>query len=255
MKRWMGGIKRVLRWGLVVGIGVPFLAWLFLPWPITWRWRDPETTSFMEYRLDQAADRGEDYGISFDWVPLARISPDIPRAVILAEDQRFWVHGGIDWEAIGDELDYDGEPPFSWAHPSDWAAVLRAVGRGLRDRDEVKGRSTLTQQLAKNLYFTPRRTLRRKAGEFVVARRLEFLLDKDRILELYLNTAEFGPGIFGVEAASRHYFGVGASRLDRFQAATLAAILPHPLTSNPDRNPGEMAWRRDRILGLMGGAP
>ncbi|NNF37277.1 MAG: transglycosylase domain-containing protein [Gemmatimonadetes bacterium] len=154
---------------------------------------------------------------------------------------------------MAEEVGYDGEPPFSWAHPTDWVAVARAVVRGFRDRGEIKGRSTLTQQLAKNLYFTPERTLRRKGGEFVVARRLERFLDKDRILELYLNTAEFGPGIFGVEAASRHYFGVGSSRLDRRQAATLAAILPHPLTSNPERNPGEMAWRRDRILGLMGG--
>ena len=208
----------------------------------------------MEYRAAQAADQGAEYSIAFDWVPLARMSPDIPRAVIAAEDQRFRLHSGVDWQALADELDYDGEPPFSWAHPSDWAAVARAVRRGLRDRDEVKGRSTLTQQLAKNLYFTPRRSLRRKVGEFVVARRLESFLDKDRILELYLNTAEFGPGIFGVEAASRHYFGIAASRVDRYQAATLAAILPHPLTSNPDLNPREMAWRRDRILGLMGGA-
>ena len=254
MKRWAGRFKRVLRWGLVIGIGVPMLAWLLLPWPLSWRWRDPERTSFMKYRIERAAEQGADLDIDYDWVPLARMSPEIPRAVILAEDQRFRLHEGVDWEAVAEEVGYDGEPPFSWTHPSDWAAVARAVVRGFRDRGEIKGRSTLTQQLAKNLYFTPERTLRRKAGEFVVARRLERFLDKDRILELYLNTAEFGPGIFGVEAASRHYFGVGSSRLDRRQAATLAAILPHPLTSNPERNPGEMAWRRDRILGLMGGA-
>src|SRR5690606_30776690 len=167
-------------------------------------------------------------------------------------DQRFRSHGGVDWIALGEELGYDGEPPFSWWSPADWAAVLRAAGRGWTGRDEVKGRSTLTQQLAKNLYYTPERSLRRKAGEFVVAQRLEWFLDKDRILEVYLNTAEFGPGIFGVEAASRHYFGVGASRVDRRQAATLAATLPHPLTSNPTRSPAQMEWRRDRILGMMG---
>jgi monofunctional biosynthetic peptidoglycan transglycosylase len=173
--------------------------------------------------------------------------------VILAEDQRFRQHRGVDWAAIAEEVGYDGEPPFSWTHPSDVAALVRAVRRGLSERDDIKGRSTLTQQLAKNLYFTPERSLRRKAGEFVVAQRLEWFLDKDRILEIYLNTAEFGPGIFGVEAASRAYFGVGASRLDRRQAATLAATLPHPLTSNPNRAPREMEWRRDRILGMMGG--
>lgn len=253
MKRWFRKLKRPLRWGLLVGLGLPFLGWLFLPWPVAWKWRDPERTSFMKYRMEQAAEKGESLEIRHDWVPLAQMAPEIARAVILAEDQRFRQHGGVDWIALGEELDYDGEPPFSWTSPSDLAAVFRAVRRGWVERSEVKGRSTLTLQLAKNLYFTPERSLRRKVGEFVVARRLEWILDKDRILELYLNTAEFGPGIFGVEAASRAYFGVGASRLDRAQAATLAAILPHPLSSNPVTSPGEMAWRRDRILGMMGG--
>jgi monofunctional biosynthetic peptidoglycan transglycosylase len=207
----------------------------------------------MKYRMARAAEQGEGFSLSYDWIPLAQMSPEIPRAVILAEDQRFRQHRGVDWVAIAEEVGYDGEPPFRWTQASDLAALGRAIRRGLSERDELKGRSTLTQQLAKNLYFTPERSLRRKAGEFVVAQRLEWFLDKDRILEIYLNTAEFGPGIFGVEAASRAYFGVGASRLDRGQAATLAAILPHPLTSNPKRSPGEMEWRRDRILGMMGG--
>ncbi len=253
MKRSLGGLKRFVRWGLVLGIGLPLLGWLLLPWPVSWKWRDPDRTSFMKYRTAQAAEKGEEFSLRYDWIPLAQMSPDIPRAVILAEDQRFRQHRGVDWTAIAEEVGYDGEPPFSWAQPSDLAALARAISRGWSERDEIKGRSTLTQQLAKNLYFTPARSLRRKVGEFVVAQRLEWFLDKDRILELYLNTAEFGPGIFGVEAASRAYFGVGASRLDRRQAATLAATLPHPLSSNPRLSPGEMAWRRDRILGMMGG--
>lgn len=255
MKRSFRMLKRLLRWGLGLAAVLPLFAWLVLPWPIAWKWRDPELTSFMKYRIEQAAEKGETLEIRHDWVPLAQMAAEIPRAVILAEDQRFRQHAGVDWIALGEELDYDGDPPFSFTSLPDWAAVLRAARRGWRQRDEVKGRSTLTQQLAKNLYFTPERSLRRKVGEFVVAGRLEWFLDKDRILELYLNTAEFGPGIFGVEAASRAYFGVGSSRLDRTQAATLAAILPHPLTSNPVTSPGEMAWRRDRILGMMGGAP
>lgn len=236
-----------------MGIGLPVLGWLVLPWPISWKWRNPERTSFMKYRMAQAAEKGESFSLNYDWVPLARMSPDIPRAVILAEDQRFRRHRGVDWAAIGEEVGYDGEPPFSWFHATDVAALGRAILRGFRTRDEIKGRSTLTQQLAKNLYFTPERSLRRKAGEFVVAQRLEWFLDKDRILEIYLNTAEFGPGIFGVEAASRAYFGIGASRIDRRQAATLAATLPQPLSSNPKTSPAEMEWRRDRILGMMGG--
>lgn len=253
MTRRKRTLTRIVLRVLAVVVGLPFIAWLLLPWPIALKWNDPERTSFMKYRIEQAAEKGEEFTIRHDWIPLAQMAPEIPRAVILAEDQRFRLHDGVDWEALGDELGYDGEPPFSWFSPSDWAAVARAARRGWSERAEVKGRSTLTQQLAKNLYFTPERSLRRKVGEFVVAQRLEWFLDKDRILEVYLNTAEFGPGIFGVEAASRAYFGVGASRLDRWQAATLAATLPHPLTSNPSTAPAEMAWRRDRILGMMGG--
>src|SRR5690606_4877443 len=119
--------------------------------------------------------------------------------------------------------------------------------------EKIRGRSTITQQLAKNLYFSDNRSLIRKLEELIVAKRLEWFLSKDRILELYLNVAEFGPGIFGVEAAAQHYFGVPAAKLSRYQAASLAATLPHPLTSNPARNPGRMAWRRDMILRRMGG--
>ncbi len=206
----------------------------------------------MKYRTAEAAEKGADISIRYDWIPLSRMSPDVVQAVILAEDQRFRLHGGVDWLALADEVGYDGEPPFRWTHPSDLVALARAVRRVWRDRAEMKGRSTITQQLAKNLYFTPERSLRRKAGEFVVAQRLEWFLDKDRILELYLNTAEFGPGVFGVEAASRHYFGIGASGLDRQQAATLAATLPHPLSSNLHSAPSQMEARRGRILGMMG---
>jgi len=115
-------------------------------------------------------------------------------------------------------------------------------------RHQIKGRSTITQQLAKNLYFTPKRSFVRKIDEAVVAKRLEWFLSKDRILELYLNTVELGPGIFGVGAAARYYFDEPVQALDRFQAASLAATLPHPLTSNPAHRPGRMAWRRNLIL-------
>ncbi|MDH5589315.1 MAG: transglycosylase domain-containing protein, partial [Gemmatimonadota bacterium] len=114
--------------------------------------------------------------------------------------------------------------------------------------EELRGRSTITQQLAKNLYYGTRRSFLRKVTELVVARRLERRLGKDRILELYLNVAEWGPGIFGADAAAHAYFGVSAASLTLDQAATLAATLPHPLTSNPARRPGRMLWRRDLIL-------
>jgi hypothetical protein len=125
------------------------------------------------------------------------------------------------------------------------------MGYAWSHRAELRGRSTITQQLAKNLFFGTDRSFVRKAMELVVARRLERRLEKDRILEIYLNAAEWGPGIFGVEAAARRYFGRPASELTLTQAAALAGTLPHPLTSNPAYRPGQMAWRRDLILSRL----
>jgi membrane peptidoglycan carboxypeptidase len=159
----------------------------------------------------------------------------------------------VDWKALAEELHWSGDEDFSWSDAADRAALLEAARYYRAHRSEIKGRSTLTQQLAKNLYFSPGRSLARKAGELVVARRLERFLGKDRILEIYLNTVELGPGIFGVGAATRAYFDVPAQRLSRFQAASLAATLPHPLTSNPATRPGRMAWRRDLILERLAG--
>lgn len=240
------------RWGvLLVLAGV--LVWLFLPWPITLRWRDPDRTPLMRERVREARERGDSLDLRNERVPLSRMAPAVVQAAITAEDGHFREHDGVDWKALAEEVHYDGEPPFSPLDPADLAAVGRAVRYAVEHRAEIRGRSTITQQLAKNLYFTPERSVLRKVAELAVAQRLEWFLSKDRILELYLNTAELGPGIFGVEAAARHYFGIGASDLSRWQAATLAATLPHPLTSNPDLAPGRMAWRRDLILLYMNG--
>jgi monofunctional biosynthetic peptidoglycan transglycosylase len=237
---------------LVLGLLALALVWLFLPWPLTLRWRDPDTTSVMRHQLREARERGDSLPLRYDPVPLARMSSSLASAVLTAEDGRFREHGGVDWVALGEEVSYDGDGPFSPLDPDDWAALRRALEYGFAHRDELRGRSTITQQLAKNLYFTPERSLPRKVAELFVAQRLEWILSKDRILELYLNTVELGPGIFGVEAAAREYFDVPASELSRWQAATLAATLPHPLTSNPRTSPGRMAWRRDLILQYMG---
>jgi monofunctional biosynthetic peptidoglycan transglycosylase len=188
-----------------------------------------------------------------DWVPLDEMPEDLVRAVLVSEDDRFREHRGVDWKALAEEVAWSGGDGFSWRSAEDRAALREAVRHYWAHRSEIKGRSTLTQQLAKNLYFTPDRSLARKAAEFVVAVRLERFVGKDRILEIYLNTAEMGPGIFGVGAAARAYFDVPAQRVTRFQAASLAATLPHPLTSNPKTRPGRMAWRRDLILGRLAG--
>ena len=163
--------------------------------------------------------------------------------VIVGEDWRFRTHHGVDFIEIGDALGL-------------------ASGRGawttLRDawrhRDRLRGASTITQQLAKNLYLSPSRNPLRKVKEAVTAWRLELALSKDRILELYLNVAEWGPGMWGVTAASEGYFDVEPSRLTEQSAAALAATLPFPLSSNPVLRPARMLARRDLILARYHGA-
>ncbi len=244
--------RRVLL-PLLVLVAVPVVVWIGLPWPWVLRWVDPSPTSFMLYRQRQAARADEAYEGVQDWVPLDEMPKALVRAVLVSEDDRFREHHGIDWKALADEVHWAGGDSFSWWSAEDRAALGQAVTYYRAHRDEIKGRSTLTQQLAKNLYYTPDRSLTRKAAEFVVARRLEFFLGKDRILELYLNTAELGPGLFGVGAASRKYFGVAVQRVSRDQAAALAATLPQPLSSNPAYKPGRMEWRRDLILARLAG--
>jgi len=176
-------------------------------------------------------------------VPLPQIAPVLQRMVVIGEDSRFRTHHGLDVDEIRDAA---GVPPGAGA----WSTALALW----RHRDRVRGASTITQQLAKNLYLSPSRSALRKLKEAVTAVRLELALPKDRLLELYLNTAEWGPGIWGVEAASETYFGVPASRLTAEQAAALAATLPFPRSSNPVFQSSRMAARRELILARYYGA-
>lgn len=246
-------LKRPLVVFPLAFFGVLLFAYLALPWGITLRWRTPGRTAFMEQRLREAESRGETLQLDYRFVPLEKIAPALRRAVIVAEDARFYQHHGVDWKAIRQEVRYQGDSIFHWTDPKDLKALAEAIQYYRAHRDRVRGRSTITQQLAKNLYFSGDRSLVRKAAELVVARRLERTLSKERILELYLNTAEWGPGIFGAEAAARAYFGRSAAELTREQAAALAATLPHPLTSNPKHRPKRMEWRKRMILDRMGG--
>jgi monofunctional glycosyltransferase len=166
------------------------------------------------------------------WVSYNHLSPLLTRAVLIAEDDAFWKHEGVDFEQLQESLQLD------WRR-----------GR------LVRGASTITQQLAKNLYLSSSRNPLRKLKEAVIAYRLEWSLDKSRILALYLNVAEFGPNLWGVEAASERYFGKSAHHLSLDQAALLVATLPHPLTSNPAYRPGRTRWRQQLILLKLGGAP
>jgi monofunctional glycosyltransferase len=234
-------------------VGAAWFYWITIPWPVHLRWHDPGTTAIMRQRVQEARASGQELQLRHEWVPLDRVSTRLRRAVIVAEDGRFYDHDGIDWAAMREEFRYKGDDSFSIFDAGDRAALLASLRYYRENRDRVRGRSTITQQLAKNLYFSTDRSAVRKAEEFIVARRLERFLTKDRILEIYLNVVELGPGIFGVEAAARHYFDRSAADLSADQAASLAATLPHPLTSNPRTRPARMEWRKRMILSRLGG--
>ena len=225
---------------MALGTGGVVLAWLFAVWPPPVWWRDhwPRETAMMR-EIAHCRTGGPSPSACPPIRPsaLTEISPVLQRMVIIAEDSRFRSHVGIDPAEIADALGVDRAHGF-------WSAV----GAAWRHRDRLRGASTITQQVAKNLYLSSSRNPIRKVKEAVTALRLELTLSKDRILELYLNVAEWGPGIWGVDAASRAYFAVPASRLSEEQAAELAATLPHPRTSNPTFRPERTLARRNLIL-------
>ena len=204
------------------------LFWATLPdvSPLATSW--PKTTAFMERRQQELRRAGTSARLDWTPVPLARIAPDMRKAAVVAEDSLFWSHHGIDWVAMRGALQKNWE------------------------RGGVKvGGSTITQQLAKNLYLSPARTPWRKLREIAIAKRLERRLSKKRILELYLNVIEFGPRTYGVEAAARRYMGKPARDLSRLEAATLAAVIPSPRIYDPVRHPERVARRARRILRWM----
>jgi monofunctional biosynthetic peptidoglycan transglycosylase len=190
---------------------------------------NPKTTAFMELREQESDRAGKPYRFDQRWVPYSRISPNLKRAVLAAEDSAFWQHEGIDVEQIR-------------------LAVQQAIDKGIVPR----GASTLTQQLAKNLYLSPSRDPLRKLRELIITRRLEAALSKQRIFEIYLNVVEWGDGVWGAEAAARHYFGVSAAALSRPQAALLAGALINPRRYNPGRPPTRLLRRQRIILARMG---
>ncbi len=175
-------------------------------------------------------------------------------AAIIAEDGRFWAHGGIDYHELRHAVGYR-RARFEWTSERDRAELMRVLDGVWERRDALRGASTITQQLAKNLYLSPSRNPLRKLKEAVTAYRLEAALGKRRVLELYLNVAELGQGVWGVEAASRRYFRTTARKLTLTQATALAASLPFPLSSNPAYRPLRMRRRQDLLLRRMRGEP
>jgi monofunctional biosynthetic peptidoglycan transglycosylase len=185
-------------------------------------------------------------------VPLDSITPDMQDAVMIGEDNNFLTHGGIDYLALAHALGYQRET-FSWHDPRQRRELLALLPSAWSKRDRLRGASTITQQLAKNLYLSPSRNPLRKLKEAVITWRLESALGKRRIMELYLNVVELGEDVWGVEAASELYFQRTARSISQEQAAALAGALPFPLRSNPDYRPGRMRWRQNLILRRMRG--
>jgi monofunctional biosynthetic peptidoglycan transglycosylase len=200
----------------------------FLAQILYWVDHNPTTTSVMEARLETLQQRDPKAVLDHKWVPYARISDELKRAIIVAEDQKFVEHDGFDWEGI-----------------------QRALEKNQRRGRIVAGGSTITQQLAKNLFLSGERSLLRKGQEAVLASMLEASMSKRRIFEIYLNVVEWGEDVFGAEAAARHYFGVSAAGLEAEQAARLAAMLPRPRYYDRNRESAYLATYSDSILAQM----
>jgi monofunctional biosynthetic peptidoglycan transglycosylase len=209
-----------------------FLAYAFITLPDVRSLANanPKKTAFMELREREAAQRGRTLRHYQVWVPYRRMSPNLKRAVLVAEDDAFWQHEGIDMEQLK-------------------ISIRNDIVKG----QAIRGGSTITQQLAKNLYLSPSRDPVRKMRELIIARRLEAALSKTRIFEIYLNVIEWGDGIWGVEAAARSYFGTSAAALSPEQAALLAGAIINPRVYSP-AHPNARLLRRQRIiLSRMGG--
>ena len=205
-------------------------AWFYAQ-VLWWGTHNPTTTSFMQARLERLRDRDPKATLKHRWIGYARISVHLKRAVIASEDAKFVGHEGFDWEAI-----------------------QKAIEKNERRGRVVAGASTISQQLAKNLFLTGERSWIRKAQEAAITWMLESAMSKGRILELYLNVAEWGEDVFGAEAAARHHFGVAAAALSPQQAAWLAATLPSPRRYELGRSTAYLASRVETILARMGSA-
>ncbi len=208
----------------VVDVGRYFV----YPWVGSLEKSCPEKTAFMKYREKIWKKEGVNKKITKFWVPLSRISPYVMKAVIIAEDDKFWSHEGFDFDAM-----------------------QKALEKDIAKKKFKAGGSTISQQLAKNLYLSPSKNPVRKIKEAILTWRMERNLSKKRIMELYLNVAEWGDGIFGIEAAARKHFGKSAASLGPREAAVLASVLPNPVKYKPNGSSKYVAYRSARIYQIM----
>jgi monofunctional glycosyltransferase len=227
--------KALLRWSwrafLLLLIALTAVQFWFLVHVWYWVDHNPESTAFMRNRLEILQEDNPKARIRQQWVPYQRISAHLKRAVVAAEDAKFVTHNGFDWDGI-----------------------QKAYEKNLREGEIVAGGSTITQQLAKNLFFSGERAWWRKAQEAVVAVMLETIMSKRRILEIYLNVIEWGDGVFGAEAAARYHYGSSAAGLSAEQAARLASVVPSPRRYGPGSDTAYLQRRTQTILARMNGA-
>jgi monofunctional biosynthetic peptidoglycan transglycosylase len=228
-------MRRVLRLAIaVIALGFVYLAYVYLTLPDVrpFATTNPSTTAFIELRRREAEEAGRKLQIRQQWVPYTRISNTLRRAVLVAEDSAFFDHEGVDFKELRASLEANWE-----------------------EGKFTRGASTITQQLAKNLFLSPSRNPIRKLKELMITRRLEAALTKRRILEIYLNVIEWGDGIFGAEAASRTYFGKSASALTAEEAALLAGAIINPREHSPARPTRRLLRRQQIIVRRMGVKP
>ena len=225
-------MKRLMRWAwrsaaIVLAAIVVYQFWIFgnVVW---WVWFNPSTSAFMERRLEVLQEDNPEAALRHKWVPYARISINLKRAMIAAEDAKFLDHDGFDWEAI-----------------------QKAYEKNITKGKIVAGGSTISQQLAKNLFLSGKRTPWRKGQEALITVMIEKVMTKRRIFEIYLNIIEWGNGVFGAEAAARHYFKTSAAYLDAEQAAQLAAMVPKPRYYDRNRKTPWLDRKTNLILGRM----
>ncbi len=223
---------KILRWAkrvflVLIGVFLLYQGWLF-GWVVYWKNHNPEMTRFMQIRLNDMRAQNPQSQLKKQWVDYAKVSVYLKRALISSEDDLFMQHDGFDWDGI-----------------------QKAIERNQQKGRIVAGGSTISQQLAKNLFLSPAKTPWRKAEETLVTLMIEHTWSKQRIFEVYLNVIEWGNGVFGAEAAARHYFGVSAAKLSPAQAAKLAAMTPNPRFYDKNRNTPALARKTEIILNRM----
>jgi monofunctional biosynthetic peptidoglycan transglycosylase len=228
--------RRKILLGTAGAVGILLAAfavytWLTLPDVSALRTANPPSTSLMRLQAAEAAKKGIKIAARREWLAFDRIPEMLKRCVLVSEDANFYTHKGIDF-----------------------AELKASIKQDIKERRFVRGGSTITQQLAKNLYLSGNKTLWRKFTEALIARRLERALPKNRIFELYLNLIEFGPNVFGVQAAARHWFGKDGAELSLEEMVRLTAIIPRPLRSDPRTNDAWMKfkgrWIADTLLAV-----